>query len=117
MVLHLLLLCLVLLASGQKEEKEFSIRPSKDDAVSVTLHGVTCNFSWRDCTGGSSEVWSISLEMKNSGPACLVGRARDSYLTFTTWEAELSGGGVADADVSAYGGSGQSLLRNADFKV
>ncbi len=108
---------LVLSCFAQKEEKEFSIRPSVDDSVSVTIAGVVCKFAWKDCTGGSSEVWHMRLEMKNSGPVCSVGRAFDSYLTFTTWEAELSGGGVSDGDASLTDGEGGPMLRNSDFSV
>lgn len=115
-MLLVLLVCFAF-ACAQKEEKEFSIRPSVDSSVSLIVSGVLCKFSWKDCTGGTSEVWSIKLELKNSGPVCTIGRAFDSYLTFTTWEAELSGGGVSDADVDVFDGEGVAVLRNSDFAV
>ncbi len=113
--LVMVLAALLSVCAGQEAEKEFSIRPSRDDSVSVELMGVTCTFAWRDCTGGSSEVWKIAIKAKNNGPECVVGRARDSYLTFTTWRAELSG--VGDADVAVYDGTGKEMLRNSDFRV
>jgi len=113
MLMLFVMFCLVV----AEPSKEFSIRPSKDDSVSVDLQGVVCSFSWKDCTGGSSELWHISIKAKNNGPECSIGRPRDSYLTFTNWKAELNGEGLSDAQVAVYSGSGQELLRNSDFKV
>lgn len=112
-----LLLALVVLGLGQKEEKEFPIRPSVDGSISVTAAGITCKFSWIDCTGGSSELWTIKLEMKSAGPFCTIGRAVDSYLTFSKWSAEISGGGVRDGSAEVFDGEGGSLLINSDFSV
>jgi hypothetical protein len=109
-----LLVCVALAGVAGQVEKEFSIRPSRDDSVSVTMEGVTCTFSWKDCTGGSSEVWQIRIKARNNGPECSVGRARDSYLTFTTWRAELS---VGDADVAVFDGTGKEMLRGSDYVV
>jgi hypothetical protein len=109
-----LLVCVALAAVAAQVEKEFSIRPSRDDSVSVTMEGVTCTFSWKDCTGGSSEVWQIRIKARNNGPECSVGRSRDSYLTFTTWRAELT---VGDADVAVFDGTGKEMLRGSDFVV
>ncbi len=108
------LVCVALVGVAGQVEKEFSIRPSRDDSVSVTMEGITCTFSWKDCTGGSSELWQIRIRARNSGPECSVGRSRDSYLTFTTWQAELS---VPDADVAVYDGTGKEMLRGSDFVV
>jgi hypothetical protein len=108
------LVCVALAGVAGQVEKEFSIRPSRDDSVSVTMEGVTCTFSWKDCTGGSSEVWQIRIKARNNGPECSVGRSRDSYLTFTTWRAELS---VGDADVAVFDGTGKEMLRGSDYAV
>jgi hypothetical protein len=51
----------VFVASVVAETKEFSIRPSIDDSVTVSDGKYTCTFSWTDCTGGSSEVLDSSL--------------------------------------------------------
>ena len=94
---------------------EFSIRPSIDDKVSVSTDGVTCSFSWTDCTGGSSEAWSIEVKKVNGKAECLIGRPRDSYLTFSEWEARLEG--APSVQVMVVDGTGSEMLQDADYLV
>jgi hypothetical protein len=56
----LVLICSAL-GGDDASNKDFTIRPSVDDKVEVTLGNLVCSFEWKDCTGGSSEQWSIGL--------------------------------------------------------
>lgn len=114
-----LFLCVSAVAA-EETVKEFSIRPSVDDSVKISVGSTECVFSWTDCTGGSSEVWEARLvvEEKKTGKAeCVFMRPRMSYLTFMSWKAQLSGPGVADADVMVVDGEGRERLQNTDFIV
>lgn len=99
MIGNVLLLLFVMCISGESVEKELNVRPNVDGNVELKLKDTICKFEYK-CTGGTNEMWKMTLSDDDGLFTCFIGRpSPPSYLLFTTFTASLEGRTLSNVEV------------------